>query len=97
MPSMTASPTTEVTKIAGPAWDNGAEYTALDDPAILEDLDRVKTLTDVITMLTQKIDLDALDTIDGTILVEVTKKSMEARILLANVGTFASCETSVDA
>lgn len=96
--SMTASPAVaEDTMITGPSWDNSQEYASLQDPLIKEDLEQVKTLTDEIRLLAEGINLGAVDSVDSKVLVQATKKRTEASVLLANVATFASCETSVDA
>jgi oligoendopeptidase F len=91
-PLMTAAAKT----ITGPQWMNTDEYASLDDAALQQDLAAVDKLTDEMTLLSAKVDLGNLDAIDVDVLVQVTRKSTEASVLLMNVATFAGCESSVD-
>ena len=83
-------------KIAGPEWSNADEYASLDAPELKADLECVTKLVDQLKVLSGKSDLEKLDALDTTVLVEMTRKSTDAAVLLMNVATFASCESSVD-
>ena len=83
-------------KIAGPEWSNADEYASLDAPELKADLESVAKLVDQLKVLAGKIDLEKLDALDTAVLVEMTRKSTDAAVLLMNVATFASCESSVD-
>jgi len=84
------------TKITGPEWSNDDEYSSLDAPELKADLDSVSSLIDELTVLSSRIDMDKLDSLDTDVLVQMTRKSTEAVVLLSNVAVFASCESSVD-
>lgn len=85
-----------VAKIVGPEWNNQDEYMSLDAAELCADLDSVNTLIDELGALAKKIHMDKLDSLDAKVLVQMTRKSTDAAVMLMNVATFASCEASVD-
>jgi len=93
---MVAAAGPAATKIVGPEWNNSDEYAALDAPELKGDLASVSTLIEELSVLSTKIDMDKLDSLDASVLVDMTRKSTEAAVMLMNVATFAGCESSVD-
>ena len=83
-------------KIVGPKWNNADEYKSLDATELAEDLGSVNRLIDELGALAAKIDMDKLGTLDADVLVQMTRKSTDAAVMLMNVATYASCEASVD-
>lgn len=90
------SPPTQEATIVGPKWKNDDEYGSLDAKELKSDLESVSKLIDELTVLSKQIDMDKLDSIDANVLVQMTRKSTDASVMLMNVATFASCEASVD-
>ena len=91
-----ASEGLDVKKITGPEWKNDDEYSALDAPALLADLASVEKLTGELEVLAQEIDMQNLSVLNPDVLVQMTRKSTDAMVMLMNVATFASCASSVD-
>ena len=93
---MVAATEVSAPKIVGPEWDNSDEYDSLSSPKIKQDLKLVENLVEEMKAISGKIDISKLDLVDTEDLVQITIKATEASILLGNVGTFASCECSID-
>ncbi len=53
-------------------------------------------MTDELSELSKQIDIEKLDSLDADVLVKITRKSTEAVVLLMNVATYVSCQSSVD-
>eukprot|EP00960_Hanusia_phi_P041654 755100-Hanusia_phi.AAC.7 len=83
-------------KIDGPRWKNDEEYASLDDNKMKEDIEVVEKMVEDIASLSKKLDLKNLQGIDPSVLVQLSKKATDASVILMNVATFASCESSVD-